>query len=122
MSEALTNAHEVANAQEVVLVLTTVPDRETGERLAGTLVDERRVACGNLVDGVTSIYRWQGGVENERELLLLLKTRRELVPGLFERVAQLHPYDVPELVALPVDAVSNAYSRWVRDETTEVSA
>jgi periplasmic divalent cation tolerance protein len=108
--------------QGVVVVLTTVPDRESGERLAGTLVDERRVACGNLVDGVTSIYRWEGAVERGSELLLLLKTRRELVPALFERVAQLHPYEVPELVALPVDAVSNAYSRWVRDETTEVIA
>ena len=107
---------------EVVVVLTTVPDRQSGERLAGTLVDERRVACGNLVDGVTSIYRWEGAVETTSELLLLLKTRRELVPALFERVAQLHPYEVPELVVLPVDAVSHAYSRWIREETTEVIA
>ena len=111
-----------ANPHEVVLVMTTVPDRECGERLAGTLVGERTAACGNLVDGVTSIYRWAGEVEKGRELLLLLKTRRELVPALFERVAQLHPYEVPELVALPVDAVSSAYSRWVMEETTEVIA
>ena len=116
MSDVATDSHGV------VVVLTTVPDRETGERLAGTRVDERRVACGNLVDGVTSIYRWEGAVETARELLLLLKTRHELVPAVFERVAQLHPYEVPELVVLPVDAVSHAYSRWVREETTEVIA
>ena len=109
-------------ADGVVVVLTTVPDRETGERLAATLVEERRVACGNLLDGVTSIYRWKGAVERGSELLLLLKTRRVLVPALFERVAQLHPYEVPELVALPVEAVANAYSRWVGEETTEVTA
>jgi periplasmic divalent cation tolerance protein len=106
---------------ELVVVLTTVPDRESGERLATTLVEERRVACGNLLDGVTSIYRWRGEVERSSELLLLLKTRRVLVPALFERVAQLHPYEVPELVALPVDAVANAYSRWVGEETIEVT-
>ena len=111
-----------ADPDEMVLVLTTVPDRASGERLAGTLVDERTAACGSLVDGVTSIYRWQGVLEKGSELLLLLKTRRELVPELFARVAQLHPYEVPELVALPVDAVSNAYSRWVREETTKVIA
>ena len=107
---------------ELVVVLTTVPDRACGERLAGTLVDERTAACGNLLDGVTSIYRWEGEIEKGAELLLLLKTRRALLPELFERVAQLHPYEVPELVALPVDAVSNAYSRWVREETTKVIA
>ena len=111
-----------ADPDEMVVVLTTVPDRASGESLAGTLVGERTAACGNLVEGVTSIYRWEGEVEKTAELLLLLKTRRALVPGLFERVAQLHPYEVPELVALPVDAVSNAYSRWVRDETTKVIA
>jgi periplasmic divalent cation tolerance protein len=116
MSDPATDPHAV------MVVLTTVPDRESGERLAGTLVDERRVACGSLLEGVTSIYRWAGGVEKAGELLLLLKTRRELVPALFERVAQLHPYEVPELMALPVDAVSKAYSRWVREETTEVIA
>ena len=107
---------------EMVVVLTTVPDRACGEHLAGTLIDERTAACGILVEGVTSIYRWEGAVEKGSELLLLLKTRRALVPELFERVSQLHPYDVPELVALPVDAVSNAYSRWVREETTKVIA
>jgi periplasmic divalent cation tolerance protein len=71
---------------------------------------------------VTSIYRWQGGIERASELLLLLKTRRALVPALLERAAELHPYEVPELVVLPVDAVANAYARWVTEGTTEVTA
>ena len=113
---------EGRDPEEVVVVLTTVPDRETGERLVTTVVHERMAACGNLLDGVTSIYRWEGKVERAAELLVLLKTRRALVEPLFERIVQLHPYQVPELVSVPADLVSHAYSRWVRDETTEVFA
>lgn len=107
---------------DLVVVLTTAPDRETAERLAGALVDERIAACGNVVEGVTSIYRWAGGLERASELLVLFKTRRALIPSVFERVAQLHPYELPELVALPVDAVSEGYARWVRAETAQVTA
>jgi periplasmic divalent cation tolerance protein len=104
---------------EVALVVTTAPDQETAERIVRQLVAERLVACGNLIGGVTSIYRWEGAVETTPELLVLLKTRSGLVPDLFRRVAELHPYQVPELLLLPA-AASSAYSRWVRDETTEV--
>ena len=107
---------------DLTVVLTTVPDRETGERLVRALVDERLVACGSLVPGLTSIYRWEGRVETSSELLVLLKTPAERIAELFERVAELHPYELPELVALPARAVSEAYSRWVRDETIEVNA
>ena len=107
---------------DLVVVLTTVPDRETGERLVRTLVEERLAACGNLVPGLTSIYRWEGKVETAGELLVLLKTPAERVDELFERVGEMHPYENPELVALPTRAVSEAYSRWVRDETIEVNA
>lgn len=111
-----------AAAEGLVLVLTTVPDVETGERLVRALIDERLAACGNLLPGVTSIYRWEGSVERAAELLVLLKTPGSRVRALFQRVAELHPYELPELVALPTHAVSEAYSRWVRDETIEVIA
>lgn len=109
-------------ADEVRLVLTTVPDRETGEALAQRLVEEHLIACANLLPGVTSIYRWKGRVERESELLVLMKTPASRVAEVFGRVAELHPYEVPELIAVPVEAVSAAYAGWVREETTEESA
>jgi periplasmic divalent cation tolerance protein len=105
---------------DVSVVVTTAPDRATAERIVRHLVEERLVACGNVLEGMTSIYRWQGAVETTSELLVLLKTRRARVEEVFRRVGELHPYDVPELLALPAAAVSSAYSRWVRAETTEV--
>lgn len=114
---------EAAGAsEELVLVLTTVPDQKTGDELVRALVAERLAACGSLLPGLTSIYRWKGSVESSAELLVLLKTPAARAPALFRRVAELHPYEVPELVALPTHAVSEAYSRWVRDETIEVIA
>ncbi|RMH14840.1 MAG: divalent-cation tolerance protein CutA [Gemmatimonadetes bacterium] len=101
----------------VRLVLVTTPDRETAESLARTLVEERLAACGNVVPGLRSIFRWEGEVQAEDEALLLLKTRVEHVERVGRRVAELHPYDVPEVVALPVCAGLGAYLDWVRFET-----
>jgi len=107
---------------EVSLVLTTVPDMETGERIVRRLVDERLAACGNLVPGVASIFRWQGAVQKEGEILVLMKTRTAAVEPLFRRVSELHPYEVPELLSFPVGAGSQAFCGWVVDETAEVRA
>lgn len=107
---------------ELRVVLTTVPDGRVGEELARRLVEERLIACANLLPGVTSVYRWEGEVARESEVLVLMKTPARRVPELFRRVRELHPYEVPELVALPVEAVGEAYAGWVRDETTEESA
>lgn len=105
----------------ISLILTTLPDEGAARTLALRLVDERLIACGNVMAGVTSIYRWKGATEEAGEVLLLMKTRSELVPRLFERAAQLHPYDVPELVALRAADVADAYAGWLRDETIEVN-
>ena len=99
------------------IVLMTVPDAATGTRLARALVEERLIACANLVPGVASVYRWEGAVHEEAELLVIMKTRRELLERLFARAAELHPYEVPELVAAPLEAGLPAYRRWVLDET-----
>jgi periplasmic divalent cation tolerance protein len=107
---------------ELVLVLTTTPARPAAESLARRLVDERRIACASLVAGVGSVYRWEGAVRHEEEVLVVMKTVASEVERLFERIAELHPYDVPELIAVPVAAASQAYCRWVRQETIEVSA
>lgn len=104
-------------APELVLALSTAPDAEQGERIARALVEERLIACANLVPGVTSIYRWEGAVQAGAEVLMVMKTRRALVPRLKERLPQLHPYSVPELVVTAVVDGLDAYCRWVRDET-----
>jgi periplasmic divalent cation tolerance protein len=113
---------EREGASELALVLSTLPDRAAAERLVAQLVEERLIACGNLLPGVVSIFRWSDAVQREEEVLVLMKTPPSLVERLFQRIAELHPYEVPELVSLSVDAVSNAYCRWVRQETIEVSA
>ena len=99
------------------MVLATVPDAEVGKRLARSLLQERLIACASLVPGVTSLYRWEGEVQEEDEILVVMKTRSELVPRLIARIPELHPYELPEVLALRVDDGLPAYRRWVVDET-----
>ncbi len=106
-----------SGASDLVVALSTAPDAEQAERIARALVEERLVACANLVPGLTSIYRWEGAVQAEAEVLLVMKTRRALVPRLKERLPQLHPYEVPELVVTPLVDGLDPYCRWVRDST-----
>jgi len=101
----------------VVAVLMTAPDMDTARRIARALVDDRLIACANLLPGVTSIYRWQGGTEEAAEVLVVMKTRPALLDRLIARAAALHPYEVPELLALPVAGGLEAYCRWVAEET-----
>lgn len=100
------------------IILVTAPDVETAGRLVRTLVEERLAACGNIVPGLRSIYRWQGEVHDEAEVLIVLKTVEARVAAVIERVPQLHPYDVPEVLVLPVEAGSGAYLEWVRQESS----
>jgi periplasmic divalent cation tolerance protein len=103
--------------EPVQILLVTAPDAAVGARLARSLVEARLAACVNLLPGLTSIYRWQGAVEEASEVLLLIKTRASLVPRVAERVKQEHPYECPELVALDVQTGLAAYLGWVREET-----
>ena len=102
---------------DVVAVLITAPDAETAERLARALVEERFAACVNVIPGMQSIYRWEGKVEEASEHLLVAKTRAARVSALAARVRALHPYALPEVVALPVKGGSDAYLRWVVAES-----
>ena len=99
---------------DIVVVYVTAPDAETGARIGRALVEEELAACCNLVPGVRSIYRWQGAVQDDAEVLLVLKTRADRFDALAERVRAIHPYTVPEVIALPVAAGSAAYLDWVR--------
>jgi periplasmic divalent cation tolerance protein len=99
------------------VVLCTVPNEDVGESLARTLVEERLVACVNILPGVRSIYRFKGAVEDERELLLVLKTSAGRYPQLERRIRELHPYEVCEVIALDVAAGSQPYLDWLSAET-----
>jgi periplasmic divalent cation tolerance protein len=102
---------------DVLVVLATAPSADKGAEIARALVEGRLAACGNVVPGVRSIYRWQGKVQDEGEVLLVLKTTRARFPALRERLLALHPYEVPEVLALPVEAGSEPYLAWVDAET-----
>ena len=104
-------------APTALLVLTTLPDRDAADSLVRELVERRLIACGTVLDGVTSVYRWEGSVEQARETQVLLKTSQVRWESLRDAVMRLHPYDVPELLALPVAAGLPAYLAWVGSET-----
>jgi len=98
------------------VVLVTCGNRREAERIARAVVSERLAACVNLLEApVRSIYRWKGKVEQAREFLLLIKTSRPRLPALREQIVQLHSYDVPEFIALPVVAGSPDYLTWLAD-------
>jgi periplasmic divalent cation tolerance protein len=98
---------------DVVIVLSTVPDEQTGDRLARALVDERLAACVNLHGPMVSVYRWKGEVERDAERQLVIKTTRDRVPALEARLKALHSYEIPEFVVLAVEEGSRAYLDWV---------
>jgi periplasmic divalent cation tolerance protein len=101
-------------SEPLQVVLVTAPDAEVGARIGRALVEEGLVACANLVPGVRSIYRWEGAVHDDAEVLLILKTRAALSDALAARVRALHPYELPEVLALPVAGGSEPYLDWVR--------
>jgi len=102
---------------EVRVAFSTAPDEAVAARIARALVEDRLAACANLVPGVRSIYRFRGVVEDEREVLLVIKTCADRVGALAERLRALHPYEVPELIVLPTAGGLAAYLDWVRAET-----
>ena len=101
---------------DLIVVLCTAPDDATAKSLARGLVESRLAACVNAVPGVTSTYRWQGTIETESEVQLLIKTRRDRFEEVTAWLTEQHPYDVPEVVALSVEAVSEAYGGWLANE------
>jgi len=100
----------------VLAVLSTAPDVTTAEGIAQTLVEEGLAACVNVVEGVSSVYRWMGAVQRDREVLMVLKTTSGAVERLRSRLVELHPYEVPEVLALAVADGHAPYLDWVRAE------
>lgn len=103
---------------ELLVVLCTVPDAAAAEKLAKGLVDARLAACVNAIPGVTSVYRWEGTVEIDSEVQLLIKTRRGRFDELAAWIEANHPYDVPEIVAVAAEQVSDRYRAWALEQTS----
>ncbi|HSD26506.1 MAG TPA: divalent-cation tolerance protein CutA [Vicinamibacteria bacterium] len=101
-----------------IVALSTVATPEDAERIARALVERRLAACVNVVPKVVSVYRWKGEICRDEELLLVVKTRRERLDALREAVVGLHPYEVPELVALPIEAGHEPYLAWLDDSVS----
>ncbi len=99
--------------REVVLALTTVPTAEVGQSLGRSLVEERLAACVNILPPMTSVYWWNGELQQDVEHLLIVKTARDRVEALQERISQLHPYDLPEFIVVSVADGSARYLAWV---------
>jgi periplasmic divalent cation tolerance protein len=108
----------VSAEDKLIVVLCTVPDEAAAERLAKGLVEERLAACVNAIPGVKSFYRWQGKIESDTEVQLVIKTRGERFDQLAAWISENHPYDVPEIVAIPADRVSDAYFGWAVEQTS----
>jgi periplasmic divalent cation tolerance protein len=100
-----------------VLVMTTLPADADAAGFAQTLVEDRLAACVNLLAPMESVYRWEGRIEREAERQLFIKTTRERVDALWQRIRELHPYDVPEFLVLPIVDGNDAYLRWVGEST-----
>ena len=107
---------------QVRVVMVTVPDVDVGCALARRIVREHLAACGNVIPGLTSVYRWGAELQEDSEALVVLKTTEGALPDLKKRVMELHPYEVPEFLALPISDGHSPYLRWVVGEVKETGA
>jgi len=102
---------------DALLVLTTFPTADAAAQVAKAVVGERLAACANILPALRSIYRWEGKIQDENEVLVLLKTQRAGFARLQARILELHPYEVPEVLAIPVEQGHQAYLEWIARET-----
>jgi len=102
---------------DCIVVYITAPTVEDAQSLARSLVKEKLAACVNIIRGIQSIYQWNDAIETDQELLLICKSRTERFDSLKKRVQALHPYDVPEIISIPIQNGSEPYLNWVRDNT-----
>jgi periplasmic divalent cation tolerance protein len=104
-------------SSDYVVVLTTLPNDADGPAFGRGLVEERLAACVNILAPMDSVYRWEGRVEHEKERQVIIKTSRERLNALWDRVRELHPYEVPEFIVLTIADGNDAYLRWVGEGT-----
>lgn len=102
-----------------IVVLSNLPDKATALKMANELLDQKLIACANVMAPCTSVYQWQGKVQQEDEVPVLMKTTRRQWPALMQAIERLHPYDVPEIVMLSPGDVLPAYAQWVANSTRD---
>ncbi len=98
---------------DFAIILTTVSTVEEGESIANKLVEKELAACINIIPKINSVYRWEGQIQSESEVLLLIKTTKDLETEVYRDVQNVHPYDTPELITLPITNGSDAYLDWM---------
>ncbi len=108
----------MSETSDAIVVYVTTPAPEVARQIAGELLDKKLIACANLVSPVQSLYSWQGAVQNESETLMIIKTRRSQFDALCRAVQALHPYQVPEIIAIPIILGSTSYLDWIQDVTS----
>lgn len=104
-------------ADEVVILITT-ETQEEARKIAAALIDSNLAACVNIVESVQSLFRWQGKVEDDKECLMIVKSVSRKLDAVTAKVQEVHSYDVPEIIALPIIGGSKEYLQWVHEETT----
>lgn len=104
-------------AEDTVVVFVTASSIDEARKIGNTLVQERLIACVNIIPQVESIFYWQEKVCNEKEVLMIIKTRKSLINNIIKRVKSIHSYSVPEIIALPIISGSEDYLKWVGDVT-----
>lgn len=102
---------------EAIVVLVTTGKRDEAENIANHIVEERLAACCSLLPAVNSIYRWQGKIHRDEEILMIIKTQKHLFERLSHRIKELHSYEVPEIIALPIVVGHGPYLQWISGET-----
>lgn len=112
----------MSQQNETVRVETTIDSREGAERLATLVVGDRLAACAQVSGPISSFYRWEGNVQSDEEWIVVIKTATDRLTALTARLVEAHPYDVPEVVAVPVFGGNPTYLEWVREETREDTA
>ena len=100
-----------------ILVLNTCNSEEIASKIAETLVKKKLAACVNIVNGMESVYQWQGKIQRDTELLLIIKTRQSLFSQLEHEIQELHDYELPEIIAVPIEAGEKNYLNWIQSST-----
>lgn len=105
--------------EKYIVVYVTAPNIETASKIAETIVEKRLAACVNIIPKINSIYWWEGKIERDEEVLLIIKSRREIFEKLSMAIKEIHPYNVPEIIALPIIKGNKEYLEWINGETTQ---
>jgi periplasmic divalent cation tolerance protein len=105
--------------EDPIMVMVTAPDRDVARMIAASLVEKRMAACVNILPGLESMYRWEGKIQNDQEIQLIIKTHLgQLESNIIPLIQELHPYDLPEIVATQIIGGSKSYLEWIIEEST----